>query len=162
MGEMRRLVIGAVFLAAGCGAELLPEQAVYVDPSVPMDAVVKATQVWGQVGARYTFVADAADIKTVTVTAGNEPDCLPSADGKLWVGATRSTPAGDVVYIRMACYTDHSPATTIAHELGHVLTLGHIEGRPALMAAFYDDRAEPTLTSADRSAFAAAWGQPNP
>lgn len=150
-----------VMLLGGCGAPL-PVPRIYVDPSVPTEAVEQALKVWEPLGVT-AEMASAPGYDVVTVTGSAETGCELDANGQLFTGATRAPPSGEGaiwIYVRMACYVDVSPAALIAHEIGHLFGLDHITHAPALMNAFFDDLSPPALTDADRAAFRDVWGTP--
>lgn len=153
-------MIAAVLVASGCGADrLIPAERIYVDQSIPATAAAEALAVWNALGASSTIVSDRATA-TVTIMAGTETDCAPTPDGHIWIGQHQPDPiaaGGRAVYIRMACYVVDSPASVIAHELGHVFYIGHLDDPDALMKAFMDDTVPPVLTDADKAAYRAVW-----
>lgn len=157
---MKRAILGMglASLLVGCMEFKPPHLLVYVDAPVPREAVEEALRVWEPVGGGGEVVTD--DSAFVFVRQGDESDCEPNTSGVTYTGALRHEPWGTMIYVRMRCYRDGtSPAAIIAHEIGHLYGLDHIEGRPALMNAAIGDSAHPELTDADRKAFRDHWSQ---
>lgn len=151
---MRWLVLAAV-LVVGCG-DIYPRPVIVVDQSVPMEAAVAAIRAWSVVAVPVEIATEG--VGNLLITAGAETDCETQPDGVLYVGAYRPTDR-DVIYIRMACYQDSSPAATIAHEMGHWYGIGHVGPEPGIMNAPFNEGPAPVISEADIAAFRAVWGR---
>lgn len=143
------VLVGAV----GCSPGLTSVKApwVYVDPAVPMTSALDGMTMWRDaVGVDWvvTTEREKAAVTIVSVVDG----CIEP--GHHWSGYTDdgSTQAS----ICLGNLSMDAVPSAVAHELGHVMHLGHIAATtPAMM------NASPfgAITDADKAAWHGVWGE---
>ena len=156
------LVILAAVGLAGCnpGLTSVTDPTVYVDPAVPMESALAGMNMWRDgVGVNWVLTEDrrAADVSIVAVTDG----CIES-DGTTWGGYDDD--GSTAASLCMGNFHLELPSEvaslngTIAHELGHVMHLGHLPDAELALMNNRDPGSLAAITDADKRAWHAIWG----
>lgn len=145
-----------------------PHRGLWIEPGMPVDATIKACQVWVEFGLSCELATK--ESAYIHISNTGEADCTPdSADPPhVWLGSSALGSGWSAV--RLACFhgvVETNPdiaryyTQVAAHEIGHGMGLNHVAEPTALMNAVGDPLHD-SVTDADRTEFRAVWGALSP
>jgi hypothetical protein len=138
------LVAILVTLVSGCGGSV-DHINYWADSTIPAETAEQACAAW-TAGVRVECRRVDSDAANVLVTAFRDSSDIG--------GITDAWKTPITVKLNLNYTTDM--ATSIAHEFGHALGLGHLDTGPAIMNT-WNDYDQPELTAVDMAGFRALY-----